>query len=113
MGWMGGTLTHLCGRIGRRPCSALVYGSEDGAFRDAVAEAGHGSLRRCDWDYSLVEGGARVDGDGYGGGEDAGCQAQGEACGDDELHSEDRDCVGGNGWVDVFLVVWIEAVWVG
>lgn len=66
-------LTLLCGRVGRRPCSPLVYGGEYVALRDGVTEAGHGSLRRCERDYSLVECGARIGGDGYGGGQDAGC----------------------------------------
>lgn len=60
-------LTHLCGRAGRRPSRPLAYGGEYVALRDGVAEAGHGSLRRCERHYSLVEGGARVGGDGYGG----------------------------------------------
>ncbi len=61
-------LTHLCGRGGRRPCRPLVDCGQDIALRDGVAQAGHGSLRRCEWDYPFVKGGARVGADGYGSG---------------------------------------------
>ncbi len=62
------SLTHLCGRGGRRPCCALAQGSYDVALWDAVAETYYVSLRWCRWYYSFVELGTHARWHGYGGG---------------------------------------------